>query len=55
MLFPLEEQIRPRTSQVDNLRTPIPILLQTRALEAVESVADALAAAHDAFVLVVAE
>lgn len=38
----LVEQIRPRTAQVDNLRTPIPILLQSRALEAVERVRDAL-------------
>ncbi|KAK3110825.1 hypothetical protein LTR53_014490 [Teratosphaeriaceae sp. CCFEE 6253] len=47
--------IRPRTPQIDNLRAPVPVLLQPRALEAVERVADALAAAHDALVLVVAE
>ena len=51
----LIEQIRPTTPQIDNLRTPIPILLEPCALEAVEGVADALAAAHDALVLVVAE
>lgn len=51
----LVEQIRPRTAQVDDLRTPIPILLQPRALKAIEGVADALAAAHDALVLVVAK
>ena len=55
MLFSLKEQISPRTPQIDNLRTPIPILLQARTLEAVEGVADPFAAAHDAFVLVVAE
>lgn len=38
----LVEQIRPRTAQVDNLRTPISILLQPRAFETVESVRDAL-------------
>lgn len=51
----LVEQIRPTAPEVDNLRTPVPILLQPRALEAVKGVADALAAAHDALVLVVAE
>lgn len=51
----LTKQIRPRTPQINNLRTPIPILLQPRALKAVERVRDALAAAHDALVLVVAE
>ena len=38
----LVKEIRPRTTQVDNLRTPIPILLQPRAFETVESVRDAL-------------
>ena len=47
--------IRPRTTQINNLGTPIPVLLQPGTLEAVESVGDALAAAHDALVLVVAE
>lgn len=51
----LVEQIRPGTPQIDDLRTAVPILLEARALEAVERIADALAAAHDAFVLVVAE
>jgi len=51
----LIEQIRPRTPQIDNLWTPIPIFLQPRALEAVKRIADALAAADDAFVLVVPE
>ena len=51
----LVKQIRPTTSQIDNLRTPVPILLQPRTLEAVECVRNPFAAAHDAFVLVVAE
>lgn len=55
MLFPLVKQIRPRTPQVDNLRTPIPILFQTGTLETVEGITDPLAAAYDAFVLVVSE
>jgi hypothetical protein len=51
----LVEQIRPTTTQIDNLRTAVPILLQACALEAVKCVGDALAAADDALVLVVAE
>ena len=51
----LIKQIRPATPQINNLRTPIPILLQARALEAVKRIRDALAAAHDALVLVVAK
>jgi|SRR5690242_11212551 len=51
----LVEQIGPATPQIDNLGTPVPVLLEAYALEAVEGVADALAAAHDALVLVVAE
>jgi hypothetical protein len=51
----LVKQVRPRAAQIDNLRTPIAVLLKARALEAVEGVRDAFAAAHDALVLVVAE
>jgi hypothetical protein len=51
----LIKQIRPATPQIDNLRTPIPILLQPRTLETIESVRDAFPTAHDALVLVVAE
>lgn len=51
----LVEQIRPRTTQIYNLGAAVPVLLQPRALEAVESVRDAFAAAHDALVLIVAE
>ena len=51
----LVEQIRPRTTQVYDLRAPISVLFQPRALEAVESVGDSFTAADDALVLVVAE
>ena len=34
----LVEQIRPTTTQIYNLRTSIPVLLQARTLEAVEGV-----------------
>ena len=51
----LVKQIRPRTPQIDDLRTPIAILFQPGALKAVERIRDALPTAHDAFVLVVAE
>lgn len=49
----LVEQIRPRTAQVDNLRTPISILLQPRAFETVESVRDALSTAYNTLILVI--
>ena len=51
----LVEQISSTRSQVDDLRTPIPIFLQSCTLEAVKGIADPLAAADDALVLVVAE
>lgn len=38
----LVEQICPRTSQIDDLRTAIPILLKTCAFEAVKRIRDAL-------------
>ena len=38
----LVEQIRSRTAQIDNLRTPIPILFQPRTFETVKGVRDAL-------------
>ena len=47
--------VRPRATQVDNLGTPVPVLLQPGALEAVEGIRDALAAADHALVLVVSE
>ena len=55
MLFPLVKQIRPRASQINNLRTPIPILLEARTLEAIKRITDPLTTADDAFVLVVAK
>ena len=51
----LVKQIRPTTTQIYNLRAPIAVLLQARALEAVKGVRDAFATADDAFILVVAE
>lgn len=53
--FLLIEQICSRTSQIYDLWTAIPILLQPRAFKAVECVADTLPAADDTLVLVVAE
>ena len=50
-----ETYICPRTTKIYDLGTPIPILFEPGALEAVERVRDALAAAHHALVLVVAE
>jgi hypothetical protein len=51
----LVEQICPRTAQVYDLRAPISVLFQSRALEAVESDGDSFTAADDALVLVIAE
>jgi hypothetical protein len=51
----LVEQIRPRTTQVDDLRTPIPIFFKSGTLEAVEGIRNALATAYDTLVLVVAK
>jgi len=51
----LIEQIRPGAAQIYNLWAPVSVLFQAGALEAVEGVADALAAADDALVLVVAK
>jgi hypothetical protein len=47
--------ICPRAAQVYNFGAPVAVLLEAGALEAVEGVGDALAAADDALVLVVAE
>jgi hypothetical protein len=51
----LVKQIRPTTSQIDDLRTPVPVFLESRTLKAVERIRDAFAAAHDALILVVTE
>jgi hypothetical protein len=64
MMFPLSssmiskvlllvKQICPRTPQVYNLRTSIPIFLQSSTLKAIERIRNALATANDAFVLVI--
>ena len=51
----LIKQIRPRTPQIDNLRTPISIFLKPRTLKAIKSIRDPLSTANHALVLVVAE
>lgn len=51
----LIEQIRPRATQVDDLRTAVPILLEACALPAVEGVRDAFSTTDNALVLVVAK
>lgn len=51
----LVKQIRSRTSQINNLRTPISVLLEARAFKAVESVGNAFSTAHHTFVLIVAK
>lgn len=53
--FLLVEQVRPRRAEIDDLGAAVTVLLEAGALEAVEGVGDALAAADDALVLVVAE
>lgn len=53
--FLLVEQVRPRTSQINNLRTAVSILLKARTFEAVEGITDTLATADDTLVLVVTE
>lgn len=51
----LIKQIRPRTSQINNLRTPIPILFQPCALKAVKGVRYSFTSADYTFVLIVPE
>lgn len=51
----LVEQICPTAPQIDNLRTPISILLKPGTLKAIECIANPLPAAYNAFVLIVAE
>lgn len=53
--FLLIKQIGPGTAEIYNLGTTVAVLLEASALEAVEGVADPLAAAHDALILVVTE
>jgi len=47
--------VSPRATQIYNLGTPVPVLFEASALEAVEGVGYPLAAADHALVLVVAE
>lgn len=54
-IFLLVEQIRPRRTQINDLRTPVAVFFQPCAFEAVKGVADALAATDDAFILIIAE
>jgi len=51
----LIKQIRPRTPQINDLWTPITVLLESCAFEAIECVRNAFAAADYTLVLVVAE
>ena len=51
----LKKQIRPTTPQINNLRTPIPILLQPRTLKAIKRITYSLSSTNHAFVLVVPE
>ena len=51
----LVKQIRPTTSQIDNLGTSISVFFQACTLKAVEGVTDTLTTANDTFVLVVAK
>jgi hypothetical protein len=51
----LVKQVRPRTSQVYDFRTSIAVLLESRALKAVERVRDTLTTTDDTLVLVVSE
>jgi hypothetical protein len=51
----LVKQIRPRTTQIDNLRAPISIFFQSRAFKAVKGVGDPFSTTDDALVLVVTE
>jgi hypothetical protein len=53
--FLLVEQVGPGTAQIYNLGAAVAVLFEAGALEAVEGVGDALAAADDALVLVVSE
>lgn len=51
----LIKQIRPRTPQINNLRTPIPIFLEARTLKAIKRIRNPFTTTYHAFVLVVAE
>ena len=51
----LVKQIRPTAPQINNLRTPIPILFESCTLEAIKRIRDPLTTTDDAFVLVVSK
>jgi len=51
----LIKQIRPRTPQINNLRTAIPILLQPCTLKAIKRIRNTLTTANHAFILIVPE
>ena len=51
----LIKQVRPRASQIDDLRTPVPVLFQPCTFKAVKRIADPFATAHDTLVLIIAE
>ena len=51
----LVEQIRSRAPKIDDLRASISILLKPGALEAIDSIRDALSTTDHAFVLIIAE
>lgn len=51
----LVEQIRPRASQIDNLRAAISILFESCTLKTVKGVGYSFSSADNTFVLVVAE
>ena len=51
----LVEQVGPGASQIDDLWTSIPVLLESCAFEAVKCIRNSLATANNAFVLVVSE
>jgi hypothetical protein len=53
--FLLIEQVGSRTSQIDNLRAPVSILLKARTFKAVECITDSLTATDHTLVLVVSE
>ena len=51
----LVEQVRPRAAKVDDFRASVPVLLKSRAFEAVEGIRDSLSSADHALVLIISE
>lgn len=54
-LFTFIKQIFTAGTQIDNLRTPITVVFQTCAFEAVERITDAFLTTDEAFIAVVSE